>query len=61
MSTLQLVLTLYLQIIYLALGDTLYLETYSSTYFLGSLSYLTFCATLTPFDYCILDNFYVVL
>ena len=49
-------LTLYLQSIYLGLGDTLRLQTYDSTYFNGALHWLTFCATLTAFDYCILDG-----
>ena len=53
--TLQPVLLLYLQIIYLGLGDTLHLQT-NSDYFTGELRYLTFCATLTAFDYCILDD-----
>ena len=54
-SHLAVCLTLYLQIIYLGLGDTLHLQT-DSTYFTGDLYRLTFCATLTAFDYCILDG-----
>ena len=59
-STLLCVLTLYLQIIYLGLGDTLHLQT-GSSYFTGDLFWLTFCASLTAFDYCILDGSCVVL
>ena len=55
-TTLQCVLTPYLQIIYLGLGDTLHLQTEDSTYFNGDLGYLTFCVTLTAFDYCIFDD-----
>ena len=40
-----------LQIIYLGLGDTLYLHTDNSTYFTGVLYHLTFCVTLTAFEY----------
>ena len=43
------------QIVYLGLGDTLLLQT-GSTFFTGALYHLTFCITLTGFDYCILDN-----
>ena len=49
-STLQSVLTLYLQFIYLGLGDTLHLQTYDSG-FSGEVWGLEFCATLTAFDY----------
>ena len=61
MATLQCVLLLYFQILYLGLGDTLHLQTYDSTYFTGDLYRLTFCATLTAFDYCILDGSCAVL
>ena len=55
-STFQCVLTLYLQIIYLGLGDTLHIQASGDSYFTGELYHLTFCATLTAFDYCILDG-----
>ena len=58
---LQSVLTLYLQIIYLGQGDTLHLQAWDGAYFAAQLTYLTFCATLTAFDYCILDGSCVVL
>ena len=48
-------LTMYFQIIYLGLGDTLHLHT-DNIYFTGELYQLTFCATLTAYDYCILDG-----
>ena len=44
-------ISLYLQIIHLGLGDTLSLQTESDSDFNGNLFYLTFCATLTAFDY----------
>ena len=60
LHTLQSVLSLYFQILYLGLGDTLHLLT-DSDYFTGDLYYITFCATLTAFDYCILDGSCAVL
>ena len=70
-SSLQSALNIYLQTVYLqctyiqstlpctyrylGLGDTLHLQT-DNIYFTGELYQLTFCATLTAFDYCILDG-----
>ena len=54
-STWQCLLTLYLQIVYLGLGDTLHLQTDSSQ-FTGDIHTLTFCVTLTAFDYCMFDD-----
>ena len=52
-----LLLTMYFQIVYLGLGDSLHLQTDgSSSHFGGSIYYLTFCATLTALDYCIFDD-----
>ena len=51
---------MYFQILYLGLGDTLHLQT-DNIYFTGYLYDLTFCATLTAFDYCILDGSCAVL
>ena len=58
-STCHCVLSLYFQIIYLGLGDTLNLQ--AENFFTGELNYLTFCASLTAFDYCIFDDSCVVL
>ena len=62
MATYQCVLLLYFQILYLGLGDTLHLQTDStfSGYFSG-LFQLTFCVTLTAFDYCDHDGICDVL
>ena len=38
------------------MGDTVHLESYHSTYFTGRLYYLTFCVTLTGFDYTHSDH-----
>ena len=46
----------FFQIVYLGRGDTLHLGTFSSVNFNGDLQDLTFCVTLTGFDYCILDD-----
>ena len=45
--------------IYLGLEDSLHLQT-DSHFFSGQLFDLTFCATLTAFDHCILDDSCVV-
>ena len=39
------------QIIHLLVGDKLELRTWSGSYFTGELYYLTFCVSLTGFDY----------
>ena len=49
------VLSLYFQIVYLGLGDTLHLQT-DSNQFTGGLYFLTFCVSLTAFDYCVFDD-----
>ena len=61
-STCQSVLSLYFQIVYLGLGDILHLQTSSTSgQFTGDLYFLTFCASLTAFDYCMFDDSCVVL